>query len=151
MIRRPPRSTLFPYTTLFRSEMLGIVDHFLPQRLEVADALGDHAQVLVTARAEHAIDVQRRALAHERHHRRAGLDQGATVAIFRTVAARVPGHTERRDLRLMQRDTRDAPEELRILGIRAGPSALDVADPQRVQPAGDPDLVLCREGEAFTL
>src|SRR2546422_3127068 len=24
MIRRPPRSTLFPYTTLFRSEQLGI-------------------------------------------------------------------------------------------------------------------------------
>src|SRR3712207_7008191 len=28
MIRRPPRSTLFPYTTLFRSElMLAAVDH----------------------------------------------------------------------------------------------------------------------------
>src|SRR3712207_8791222 len=25
MIRRPPRSTLFPYTTLFRSSMLGLV------------------------------------------------------------------------------------------------------------------------------
>src|SRR3712207_8942274 len=25
MIRRPPRSTLFPYTTLFRSEALGLV------------------------------------------------------------------------------------------------------------------------------
>src|SRR5256886_17421280 len=35
MIRRPPRSTLFPYTTLFRSE--GLVD--LP--LTLLDALGD--------------------------------------------------------------------------------------------------------------
>src|SRR5258706_3726559 len=26
MIRRPPRSTLFPYTTLFRSRGLGLVD-----------------------------------------------------------------------------------------------------------------------------
>src|SRR3712207_7134300 len=26
MIRRPPRSTLFPYTTLFRSEQLGLGD-----------------------------------------------------------------------------------------------------------------------------
>src|SRR2546422_1933555 len=25
MIRRPPRSTLFPYTTLFRSQIIGIV------------------------------------------------------------------------------------------------------------------------------
>src|SRR5258708_26952519 len=26
MIRRPPRSTLFPYTTLFRSDVEGLVD-----------------------------------------------------------------------------------------------------------------------------
>src|SRR3712207_8385116 len=36
MIRRPPRSTLFPYTTLFRSRLRGPVvhrgpDHLLPQ------------------------------------------------------------------------------------------------------------------------
>src|SRR3712207_8522039 len=33
MIRRPPRSTLFPYTTLFRSDLLpwypGLVEHIL--------------------------------------------------------------------------------------------------------------------------
>src|SRR3712207_8619484 len=33
MIRRPPRSTLFPYTTLFRSE-------FWQRTLDVADAYG---------------------------------------------------------------------------------------------------------------
>src|SRR5579885_1908225 len=27
MIRRPPRSTLFPYTTLFRSELVGGLSH----------------------------------------------------------------------------------------------------------------------------
>src|SRR5256885_9647101 len=30
MIRRPPRSTLFPYTTLFRSPALGDVGHEKP-------------------------------------------------------------------------------------------------------------------------
>src|SRR5687767_15372773 len=35
MIRRPPRSTLFPYTTLFRSE-LGVAQMFPP----IADPLG---------------------------------------------------------------------------------------------------------------
>src|SRR5258706_3788168 len=29
MIRRPPRSTLFPYTTLFRS-LVGLMEHGLP-------------------------------------------------------------------------------------------------------------------------
>src|SRR3712207_9553171 len=37
MIRRPPRSTLFPYTTLFRSET---VDHRLDAAIEIgADAV----------------------------------------------------------------------------------------------------------------
>src|SRR2546430_16285820 len=35
MIRRPPRSTLFPYTTLFRSLELGIP---LQRRLQLGDA-----------------------------------------------------------------------------------------------------------------
>src|SRR5260221_7666164 len=30
MIRRPPRSTLFPYTTLFRSANLDLMDAFTP-------------------------------------------------------------------------------------------------------------------------
>src|SRR3712207_8693948 len=37
MIRRPPRSTLFPYTTLFRSDMApGLVDEFAQRILRVA-------------------------------------------------------------------------------------------------------------------
>src|SRR2546428_8100561 len=32
MIRRPPRSTLFPYTTLFRSEDEEAREHRLPER-----------------------------------------------------------------------------------------------------------------------
>src|SRR3712207_8756646 len=43
MIRRPPRSTLFPYTTLFRS---------VPAVLELLDALDDpRRRLLVDARA----------------------------------------------------------------------------------------------------
>src|SRR2546421_9488989 len=36
MIRRPPRSTLFPYTTLFRSNPQDSAAHGLPQILMVA-------------------------------------------------------------------------------------------------------------------
>src|SRR5256885_10119979 len=45
MIRRPPRSTLFPYTTLFRSALRGEddADVLLAQRLEpLADARRKH-------------------------------------------------------------------------------------------------------------
>src|SRR3712207_7810646 len=46
MIRRPPRSTLFPYTTLFRSEVAG-------------DGLGDLAGGLATAARAHDLPEQR--------------------------------------------------------------------------------------------
>src|SRR3712207_7017242 len=36
MIRRPPRSTLFPYTTLFRSKAGDVVDREKPSPNEVA-------------------------------------------------------------------------------------------------------------------
>src|SRR3712207_8681130 len=39
MIRRPPRSTLFPYTTLFRSDVLGLLHS--DQLAEGADAAGE--------------------------------------------------------------------------------------------------------------
>src|SRR3989442_6670452 len=40
MIRRPPRSTLFPYTTLFRSPdaVRGVVEHALPRLVDYQDA-----------------------------------------------------------------------------------------------------------------
>src|SRR5260370_15855045 len=39
MIRRPPRSTLFPYTTLFRSLQLGVVEGLVDAPTEVAPGL----------------------------------------------------------------------------------------------------------------
>src|SRR5258708_28812179 len=43
MIRRPPRSTLFPYTTLFRSHLLGLEAQ--PLDLAVDDAVVDREHV----------------------------------------------------------------------------------------------------------
>src|SRR5260221_7398029 len=36
MIRRPPRSTLFPYTTLFRSQLDAVRDHQQPALVDLA-------------------------------------------------------------------------------------------------------------------
>src|SRR2546430_12822668 len=51
MIRRPPRSTLFPYTTLFRS--LGQQPSRLPGRSEGGRRPGRFGQGAQRARAEH--------------------------------------------------------------------------------------------------
>src|SRR3712207_7617133 len=43
MIRRPPRSTLFPYTTLFRSEMKNTMDQ-IKQNMDSLNALVDNIE-----------------------------------------------------------------------------------------------------------
>src|SRR3712207_7937603 len=42
MIRRPPRSTLFPYTTLFRSRYKLSIDVYFPQAAPVQEMVGHH-------------------------------------------------------------------------------------------------------------
>src|SRR3712207_7061646 len=47
MIRRPPRSTLFPYTTLFRSRRTGCPGHpGVPRADDLADPAGQPRDVL---------------------------------------------------------------------------------------------------------
>src|SRR3712207_7414858 len=67
MIRRPPRSTLFPYTTLFRSvdvavaDLEGIGDGALGvPRWDLVDAEGDdrHLDAVVQRSEEHTTEIQ---------------------------------------------------------------------------------------------
>src|SRR2546430_12750087 len=49
MIRRPPRSTLFPYTTLFRSLVsLGIIEKQGPRKLNLARTEAEGFQALLS-------------------------------------------------------------------------------------------------------
>src|SRR2546430_9072662 len=55
MIRRPPRSTLFPYTTLFRSR--GAVG-LARRRLRAAPDAHPHRAVVVARSEEHTFELQ---------------------------------------------------------------------------------------------
>src|SRR5258707_15116185 len=59
MIRRPPRSTLFPYTTLFRSRP---IDRAMVRSIFTRDGHGDAADpIVVEARSEeHTSELQSR-------------------------------------------------------------------------------------------
>src|SRR2546427_7903205 len=57
MIRRPPRSTLFPYTTLFRSRQLQAANHIQQQALVL---WGQVAAGLLTESIEHIDHLVRR-------------------------------------------------------------------------------------------
>src|SRR3712207_7952333 len=72
MIRRPPRSTLFPYTTLFRSLALReqgadriVVTDILDQKLEMASDLG--ANLVLRGDANDAVEKARTFLRSEEH------------------------------------------------------------------------------------
>src|SRR5258706_6553990 len=54
MIRRPPRSTLFPYTTLFRS----VQDALLVFLAQEAHVLGQHAVGILGRSEEHTSELQ---------------------------------------------------------------------------------------------
>src|SRR3712207_7073380 len=45
MIRRPPRSTLFPYTTLFRSKPIALINTLTDVAYELTDALAEHGLI----------------------------------------------------------------------------------------------------------
>src|SRR3712207_8034377 len=69
MIRRPPRSTLFPYTTLFRSVaalVLAIAGVSLA-RQALSDMYRDRAQDALAASPARALEEANRALRSEEH------------------------------------------------------------------------------------
>src|SRR5256886_6189475 len=107
MIRRPPRSTLFPYTTLFRSEVAraGVRAHarYDDKALGIRRPGG-------ARKRQHALDVDRaKALL------RAGLAQGRAKTAQRNVAA---GALE---LRLEVLELHDAIGESRMLTPERSP------------------------------
>src|SRR3712207_8371778 len=66
MIRRPPRSTLFPYTTLFRSLLRDLAQRGVARRLEVELELRDLLGGL--ARLEHRSEALRDLLGRSEEH-----------------------------------------------------------------------------------
>src|SRR5258708_24338303 len=94
MIRRPPRSTLFPYTTLFRS----LLFDFGPELLQVLDVALEF--LLSTLRA-HGADDESRSLGDRKSTRLNSSHQIISYAVFclkkkKTKPSNVPSpHTYR--------------------------------------------------------
>src|SRR5256885_9932914 len=60
MIRRPPRSTLFPYTTLFRSKRLAVEQRSVDMVIEPAMGLGEKlGPILFQFQANFQVDLER--------------------------------------------------------------------------------------------
>src|SRR3712207_5858190 len=77
MIRRPPRSTLFPYTTLFRSQQAGLAEAL--RQVAIRPLL--HLEERRVARAVHRLQTEVAVLGLRREH---------VVAVLEPVAAGLP-------------------------------------------------------------
>jgi hypothetical protein len=132
-------------------EVLGVIDDFFVERLEVRHAVADHGDVLVARGLEHALDMEHRALPDERHHGCVGLRQCHEVRIVGTAHARAASAAERSELGVRQRRLPHALKEVGVLRVRARPAALDVVDAQVVEPLRDLALVLGGQGETGAL
>src|SRR3712207_9160931 len=82
MIRRPPRSTLFPYTTLFRSWSAAklseryITDRFLPDKaIDVIDEAGARARLASQAPPPEGAELKEKLEAVNNEKEAAGRDQ----------------------------------------------------------------------------
>src|SRR6185437_3111387 len=80
------------------------------------------------------------------------VEQCADLRIVTSVAVRSPGRAEGGELSVRERQLPfGALEEIRVQGNGAGPAGLDEVHPERVEPAGDGQLVRDGQRQAFLL
>src|SRR5256885_4778221 len=94
MIRRPPRSTLFPYTTLFRSL-------WAERRDAVA---GEHVERRAVVRDREALEIEERGvakLAHERDRKSTRLNSSHLVISYAVFCLK----KKKRNLRISRRQS----------------------------------------------
>src|SRR3712207_8139618 len=72
MIRRPPRSTLFPYTTLFRSS---VAERYVHRDLRAQPSALQELQVVAGPEAAGVVGVERPVARQQLHGRVGGRDQ----------------------------------------------------------------------------
>ena len=115
--------------------------------------VGDHGAVLGDVGAQGALDVAAVGLRDERDDRSLRVEQGADLRVGRGGGPGLAGGAERdeRGVPQLQLPRRGAGEELGVLGHRPRPATLDVADPQRVEVAGDGELVGHRVADPLPL
>jgi hypothetical protein len=118
--------------------------------LEVGDRIGDHPDVLFERGRQDPLDVQPPALAEDGDYRRVCL-QESLERLVRGDRVGPAGGAEGGQLRVGESEVAGPSEELGVLGVGAGPAALDVIDAELVELAGDPELVLEGEGDALAL
>jgi hypothetical protein len=138
-------------TPIAVEEMLRIEEDAPPLCPEERDRVAHHRDAFVQVGPQRLGHVQIPRLADQADHLGAGVEQIAEHLGILGTLARPSGHPERRQLRVLERLLRREPEELGVARVRAGPPALDVGEPNLIEPVQDPQTVLDGVGEVRLL
>src|SRR5438552_3300888 len=111
----------------------------------------DDRQVLRQRDAQVLAHVEVPGLADDGDHWGLGGETEAEVAVVGGLHTRAAGRAEGRHLRVLETEALDGAEKLLVAWVRTRPAALDVVDAEVVEPLGDAQLVLEREGDVLGL
>ena len=131
-------------------EVLGVEEDLLADGLEEADGVAQHGEVLFVAGLQHGAHMQVVGLADDGDDFGAGVGEDVERGVPGGIDAGAPGRAEGNELRV-ELDVTHTLEELDVLGVGGGEAAFDVVDAQLVEAAGDAQLVLDGERDAFHL
>mmetsp|Transcript_7714 Transcript_7714/g.14504 ORF Transcript_7714/g.14504 Transcript_7714/m.14504 type:complete len:690 (+) Transcript_7714:205-2274(+) len=134
-------------------EVLQVQHDLAAGGLQVGDAVRHHRQVLLAGHLEDLVDVQVPALAHNADAARLALQQHGDLLVLldgKELAARAAEGNHPAPGGQGQLGPRPR-KEFRVLGVGAGPAALDVGHPELAQPLGDGQLAVHRHTHAFSL
>ena len=123
-------------------EVLGVEHHSEPVGLQISDRVGDHAQVFLERGLQCARDLGIPRFPDDGRHRSAALDEIGEPLVLVGRRALLAGRPERGDARMGKRQLPHAAEELDVLRVRRGKTALDEIDAERVEPLHDAQLVV---------
>ncbi len=131
--------------------MFGVIDDTLPVRLQIGHGLFDHPEVILEGGLQNVRDMQCPGFTENRADRGARIEQGADIGIVLGPPFSPAGGTEGCEAGILPRQVTGALEEFNVLWIRARPATFDERHTQIIKPLRDPELVICRKGEAFRL
>ena len=132
-------------------EVLGVEGGPAAGRHQVGDRVADHGQVLVQGGPQGLVHVQVPGLADQGDDRGLAVQEGVQVGVVVDPAAGPAGGPERGQGGVAPGQLGGAGEVLGVLGVGAGPAALDDVDAEVVEQAGHPQLVGHGELEADLL
>ena len=133
-------------------EVLGVEEDPPALAAQERHGVADHLEVLGQRGAQRPLDVAGVRLGDEGDDLGLAVEQRPHLRVALGPAAGPPGRAEGRQGGVAQPQVgRGAGEELGVLGVGAGPAALDEADPQLVEVRRDGELVRHGEVEALLL